>query len=350
MLDNLELMDVTLRDGSYAINFQFSEADTYEICKKLDNSGIRYIEIGHGVGLNASDSQKGEALCSDEEYLAAAERAELNALYGMFCIPGVARVDDLELLDRHHASFVRIGTNVNEVSESKDYIEKAKNLGLIVMANYMKSYVATDSEFEKNVRMSKKYGADGIYIVDSAGGMSKQRIKEYYEIIRNVGGVKIGFHGHDNMGMAVANSIYAAELGFDFVDTSLKGMGRSAGNAATELVYANLLKWYSFNKYDLKLLVECGEKYVKPIYVPSNHSALDLYCGISEFHSSYMKYIHKFSSKYQVDPLDLISAYAKVDRVNIDEELMDKIASSLSTISNRTIRYDFIDYFGNEQG
>lgn len=345
----LQLMDVTLRDGSYAINFRFSENDTRILCKNLSEAGIEYIEIGHGVGLGASNHNQGEALCTDEEYLQAAQATEIQAKYGMFCIPGTAELSDINLLKAFGASFVRVGTNVNEVYKSAKYIDRAKDMGLEVMANYMKSYASSEKEFEKNVRLSKEYGADVIYIVDSAGGMSPVQIKHYFEIVKSIGGVQVGFHGHDNMGLAVSNSLYAIKLGFDFVDTSLRGMGRSSGNASTELVCANIRKWYECDKYDCRKLVDCGEKYIKPIYNVLNHNALDIYCGVADFHSSYMKYIHKYSAKYQVNPLDLIIEYAKHDKINMDEIMLDRLAAGIPKNDIDPNGYSFEKYFGDEQ-
>lgn len=345
----LNIMDVTLRDGSYAINFQFSESDTMVLYQGLAEAGIEYIEIGHGVGLGASSQGNGFALCSDEEYLAAAQRCKGNSKYGMFCIPGIGELDDLKKLKEYGASFVRIGTNVNEVEKSAPYIELAKKLGLEVMANYMKSYASTRDEFKSNVQKSIQYGADVIYIVDSAGGMSETQIEGYFDIIKSVGDIKVGFHGHDNMGLALSNSLFAIKKGFDFVDSSLKGMGRSAGNASTELLCANLLKWYEISKYDCKKLIECAEQFIKPIYNHMNHNALDIYSGIADFHSSYMKYIHKYSSKYNVNPLDLIIEYTKYDKIDMNEKVLDEIASRMPLSRSDIHVYGFQDYFGSEQ-
>lgn len=347
MEKKVNIMDVTLRDGSYAINFQFSDYDTKVLYNQLDEAGIEYVEIGHGMGLDASSKKNGEALCSDEEYLRAIEKK--TAKYGMFCIPGVARLDSLELLKQYGASFVRIGTNVNEVEESLAYIKKAKSLGLEVMANYMKSYVATTDEFRENVKKSKAYGADVVYIVDSAGSMNTDDIQRYYEVIMKEGDIKVGFHGHNNLGLAVANSLYAIRNGFDFVDTSLMGMGRSAGNASTELIVANMMKQGIVNSYNCKKMVECSERYIKPIY---KHimNALDIYCGIAEFHTSYIKYIHRYASKYQVNPLDLIMEYSQIDKVNIDENKLETIARNLPKDDNcNLLDFGFNEYFGNEQ-
>lgn len=346
----MNLMDVTLRDGSYAVNFQFSEYDTKNLYQKLDQANIPYVEIGHGVGMGGGRPEaREEALCTDEEYLRAAQAAGGNAKYGMFCIPGIAGVLELDLLKEYGASFVRIGSAVNEVESTKEYIEKAKALGLEVMANYMKSYVATPEEFHESVRKSKEYGADVIYIVDSAGNMNTDDMMRYYEVLQKEGNIKTGFHGHNNLGLAVANSLFAIKMGFDFVDTSLSGIGRSAGNAATELVVANLNKEQIQNPYNCKKLVVCAEKYIKPIY-ENGYNALDIYCGIAGFHTSYMKYIHKYCSKYQVDPLDLIVEYSKYDKVNMDEEMLDGMARKMAANMECDLAgFGFEQYFGNEQ-
>lgn len=349
MDNSLRIMDVTLRDGSYAINFQFSEYETESICREIESAGVQYIEIGHGMGLGASSIDNGMALCTDREYLLSAQRGSDAAKYGMFCIPGVAQLSDIELLSECGASFVRVGSNVTEVRNTREYIQRAKKLGLEVMANYMKSYVVSPEEFAENVKMSEDYGADVVYIVDSAGSMGREDIERYYEAVKKVSNIKLGFHGHNNLGLAVSNSLYAMELGVDFVDTSLLGMGRSAGNAATELFIANMIKRDGMSEYDLKKVLECAEKYVRPLWKHSSN-ALDLYCGIAEFHTSYMKYIHKYASKYRVNPLDLILLYSQYNKVDMDEEKLDELAAGMKRDDACVLTdFGFNEYIGNEQ-
>ena len=323
MVNKTKIMDVTLRDGSYAINFQFSELDTKKISKSLEVSNVEYIEIGHGMGLDASNINNGFALCTDDEYLISARDVLSKSKYGMFCIPTYARLESLNKLKEYGASFVRVGSNVIDVDNTKEYIMLAKKIGLEVMANYMKSYAATPLAFAENVKKSESYGADYVYIVDSAGSMNKDTIYRYYEAIRKVSNIKLGFHGHNNLGLAVANSLYAKDLGFDIIDTSILGLGRSAGNAATELFIGNLIKNDGIETYNLKSILDCANKYVQPLlkHIPN---ALDLYCGIAEFHTSYIKYIHKYASKYGINPLDLIIEYSKYDKVNMDENVTDE--------------------------
>lgn len=349
MADNTQIMDVTLRDGSYAINFQFSQYETEKICRKLNSAGIEYIEIGHGMGLDASTPDNGEALCTDEEYLMAAQRSVPDAKYGMFCIPTYAKLESIGRMKDMGASFVRVGSNVTEVESTEVYIKEAKKSNLEVMANYMKSYVVSPEMFAENVKKSESYGADVVYIVDSAGSMCRDDIEKYYDAIRKVSNIKVGFHGHNNLGLAVSNSLFAAELGFDFIDTSILGMGRSAGNAATELYIGNLMRNSNKVLYDLKEILDCSEKFVRPLWKHSAN-ALDLYCGIAEFHTSYMKFIHKYSAKYGVNPLDLIINYSRYDKVNLDEKMLEEIAASMKKDEECILTdFGFNEYIGNEQ-
>lgn len=345
-----QIMDVTLRDGSYAINFQFTEHDTRKIGRVLEQSGIPYVEIGHGMGLNASSYRNGVALCSDEEYLASAQEAYQKCKYGMFCIPGIARLEDLDLLKKYGASFVRVGCNVDKIDSSEPYVRRAKELGLMVAANYMKSYTATEEEFEACVRKSMSYGADYVYVVDSAGYMLPEEIKKYYDVIKRVGGPKAGFHGHNNLGLANSNSLYAAEIGFDLIDCSLQGLGRGAGNAATELLVALFQIEFDAQGYDEKKLVQFSEEYVNPLVRNSGIYGLDIYCGIAGFHSSYMKYIHRIASKYSVNPYDLIMKYCEYDKINMDVDKLEEIAKTLPIDFDINLsQYGFGRYIGDEQ-
>ena len=346
---NAQIMDVTLRDGSYAVNFQFSEHDTKKIGSVLEQSGVSFVEIGHGQGLNASNYKNGIALCTDEEYLASAQEAYQTCKYGMFCIPGIARLEDLNLLKKYGASFVRIGCNIDQVDDTEPFVKRAKELGLIVAANYMKSYTATEQEFELCVKKSMSYGVDYVYIVDSAGYMLPEDIKKYYDVVKRVDGPKVGFHGHNNLGLAVSNSLYAAELGFDLIDTSLQGLGRSAGNTSTELFVSLLYVKYGIKDYDIKSIVKFSENYVKPLVRNPGVYGLDIFCGIAGFHSSYMKYIHRVAAKYEVNPYELIVEYCKIDKINMDENLLVEIAKKLPKEDINLSQYGFDRFIGDEQ-
>lgn len=346
---DIQLMDVTLRDGSYAVNFQFSCQDVRIIGRELEESGISWIEIGHGMGLGANSEKNGVALNTDEEYLETAQQTFKKSKFGMFCIPDIASLDDIDMAASYGMHFLRIGTNVNEVEKSEQYIKRAKSKGIKVFANYMKSYVVSPETFADTVKKSESYGADAVYIVDSAGAMFQEDIGRYYDAVRKISDIDIGFHGHNNLGLAVANSIYAAGIGIKYVDASLQGLGRSAGNAQLELLIACLIKKYNISKYDCKKLLMAGRKIVSPLIHERGLNPLDVYSGLAEFHSSYMGYIHKYAGKYSVNPLELIYEYCKYDKVNLEEQVLENIARELPREDIVLSEFAFNEYIGNEQ-
>ncbi len=345
-----EIMDVTLRDGSYAINFQFSTNDEKHICTSLEKLGLKYIERGHGMGVGASSLKNGLALHTDQEYLQCAQTHLKSAKYGMFCIPGTASLEDIDLMAEYGCSFIRVGTNVENIAQSEEYIKRAKKHHMLVMANYMKSYAATPEEFSEAVKHSESWGADLIYIVDSAGNMIPADIEKYYNAIRNCSSkIKTGFHGHNNIGLALSNSLFAAELGIDFIDCSLQGLGRSSGNTSLEHFIICLMRLgYDISTDIISMLLD-SKKYIHPFMKKAGINPIDTICGISGFHTSYLKEIQKCSVRHAVNPLLLIDAYSKQDKVNMDTHLLDEIARHLPKDEQSVETVDFMDYFGAEQ-
>jgi 4-hydroxy 2-oxovalerate aldolase len=345
----VNILDTTLRDGSYATNFSFTKNDTSKICSELQKAGVKFIEIGHGVGFRGSEKGYGKAKQTDEEYLEAAKSVLNKSKLGMFCIPGIANLVDIDLASKYEIDFLRIGTDVTKISESKEFIKKAKDCGMLVTANYMKSYALPPKDFAQKVILSEKYGADIVYIVDSAGGMFESDLKKYYEEIRKVSSIPLGFHGHDNLGLAISNSILAAELGFELIDSSLQGLGRSSGNASTEVLTAALTKKGFTTDINLRKILEIGIKNIQP-KATKGKMPLDIIAGFTDFHSSYMPHIEKFSKKFNVDPISLMIEITKIDKVNLDQEKLEKIAKELPTINISIDKeFAFDRYVGGEQ-
>ncbi len=347
---DLKILETTLRDGSYALNFSFTSADTSVICRELEGAGFEFIEIGHGVGLRASVKGYGVAAATDEEYMIAAKEALKKAKWGMFCIPGIAELEDIDLAAKHGMGFIRIGTNVTDVEKSEEFIKRAKKHGMLVTANYMKSYALPPKQFAEKVKLSESYGVDVVYIVDSAGGMFPEDLRNYVAAIRKVSNIPLGFHGHDNLGFAVANSMEAVALGVDFVDTSLQGLGRSAGNASSELLVSILHKQRQRININLLKVLEIGQRFIHPILARKGQIPLDVISGYADFHSSYMPLIQKYSAKYKINPLLLIIEMCKVDKVHVDEKILEGIAQNIKEKEEVYLTgFGFNKYVGGEQ-
>lgn len=343
MWDNM-VLDTTIRDGSYAIDFKFSLPDVENICRKLDKLGIGYIEIGHGMGLNASSQKNGLSLHSDVEYMRAARDSVKNSMFGFFCIPGIARLEDLDTAKENGVGFIRVGINVDEAERTLEYIEYAKKLGFIVMANLMKSYIVSPDIFTQKALLCQQCGADYVYVVDSAGCMLPEQLTEIYNSVREKSDVKLGFHGHNNMGLAVANSLHCIKLGFSIVDSSFQGLGRSAGNAPTEQVIMALDKMGLNDSVDIPCLLEYGYTSLRDITDKNLVNPLKYICGYSGFHSGYLKYIYSCCSRYKVDPLRLIIAYSKHNQKSMDYDDLCNVAKTLPEDPDKH-PYNFNNYF-----
>ena len=341
----MKILDTTLRDGSYAVDFKFSCEDVSEFTRKLEILNMDYIEIGHGMGLNASSFERGIAMNSDVEYMDAAKSSLDHTPFGFFCIPGIARFEDLETAKEHGVSFVRIGVNADQFEKAIDYIVKAKELGFTVMTNFMKSYLVSPEIFAGNAKEAKGYGADYVYIVDSSGGMLPEQIERYYDKTRELSDIKIGFHGHNNLGLAVSNTIFCVKKGFDIVDCSLQGLGRSLGNASTEMVVMTLDKMGYSLDIDLPRLLEYGYVLMSNLGNKQAYNPLDLICGYTDFHSSNLKYIYKCCNETHVDPLRLILAYSKINKREVNYDELCEVAHSLPVDLDKN-PYSFRDYFG----
>ncbi len=331
-----DILECTLRDGSYAIDFQFSREDTFTIARRLDDLGFPYIEVGHGIGLGASRRNMGVAAETDEEYMSAAAEAVHRGKWGMFCIPGVAELDDIDRAAAAGMGFVRVGTEVADAEKAKPFIERARAKGMFVFSNLMKSYVCATDYFVQQASKCLDYGAQCVYIVDSAGGMLPEEIGAYADALRaKTPDVKLGFHGHHNLGLGVANALHCARMGFAVIDTSLQGFGRSAGNTPTEQFVAVLIRAGFKTAYDPVAVMEAGEELIRPLIQDIGHNSLDTTAGLARFHSSYMRRVLEAAKIKRVDPRRLILALCERDRASAPQELIDAAAAEVATQQRR---------------
>jgi 4-hydroxy-2-oxovalerate aldolase len=326
-MKRINVLDNTLRDGSYAVDFRFTAADTARICTELERVGVRYIEVGHGLGLGATGRGFFPAAASDEEYLRAARSALTSARFGMFCIPSIACLDDIDLAVDHGMDFIRVGTDVTTVAEIRRYVERAKQRGLLTTANLMKSYAVPAERFAEAGALAESFGADVVYLVDSAGCMFPEDVRAYLGALRERSQVPFGFHGHDNLGMAVYNSVFSADQGASFVDGSLQGLGRRPGNAATELLVASLEKRGYDTGIDMLRLLRSGEESTRPLLGPAGIVALDVVSGYAGFHSSFLPKVLVAAEEYAVDPALLIIELCEIDRCDVRDEDLRCVAS-----------------------
>ena len=325
-----DVLEVTLRDGSYLIDFQFTAQDTTTIAGALEAVGFRWIEIGHGLGLNASASGHGVAGATDEQYLDAAASALTKARWGMFFIPGIGRAENLRLAARYKMHFVRIGTDITRLSQAESFIKQAKDLGMLVAYNGMKSYAISAEQWGRSAAQAAAWGADIVCLVDSAGSMEPEEISQYLRAAKSQSSVPLGFHGHDNLSLAMANTLRAVEEGAVMVDSSLQGMGRSAGNAVTEVLVAILQRRGLLSGVDMKGVLDVGVGLIRPLLHQAGIDPTAVIGGQAKFHSSFSPKVARYARKHAIDERDLIVRLCQEDLTGAPDDLLERLSSEIA--------------------
>ncbi len=326
----VEILECTLRDGSYAIDFKFTENDTAVLASVLGRLGFRWIEVGHGIGLGAARAGKGAMPASDERLIEAAKRAAPNALIGCFFIPGIGTVDQLKSARSAGLDFVRIGYNAPEIEDAFSYLTLAKELGLKVCLNFMKTYGISADTFGEKARAGAAAGADVVYCVDSAGSMFPEDVHRYLSAARERSQCELGFHGHSNLQFAVANAVEAVRCGATFIDTTLYGLGRSAGNVPTEIAVAVFNNLGIESGIDLFDVMDAAEEFMGPLMSQMQlYDMMSVAMGCSQFHSSFLPRVAAAARKHGVELRRLVVAMGKLDPVNLSEDNLDRVAGSL---------------------
>jgi len=348
----LEILDTTLRDGSYTVGYQFSVEETKLIAKGLEDAGASRIEVGHGLGLGASRSGHGSQAAPDLHYMRACKSALSKSKFGFFYIPGIATLADLKVLAFEGGGFVRIGIEANNYRSLNDIIKTANELGIEVWVNLMKSNAYTSDECAIAAVNLVTAGAVGVYIVDSAGGMLPETVSQYIGKIYSrfdkydIRG-RVGFHGHDNLGLAVSCSLSAVQAGADIVDGTLLGIGRSTGNAATEVLAMVLTKAGFSVNVDPWAMYDLGDIFIKPFLENRwRQGDTDRVLGFNEIHSAFLPRLRAVADEFEVNLRDLILNLDKNDKSHVSIESIElaiqKINENKIEVSNTK------KYFKNE--
>jgi len=318
----LDILETTLRDGNYVVNFQFTARDTGWLAGQLEACGMNYIEIGHGLGIGASQVYK-KAGATDAEYIKAAKRAVRRAKIGMFAIPGVAKIEDITAAADLGLDFLRVGADLERIDSMAPFVEHARKQGLFVCTNFMKSYTLPADEFAQCCRRAEGFGTQMNYVVDSAGGMLPGEVREYFEAAAAATSVPFGFHGHDNIRLAIANALVAMDCGAKLIDSTLFGVGRGSGNTATEIIVPLAQREYGIWS-DKKVLdlIHLAETEAAPLLRHRHQETISGSLGLAKVHSMYVDDILDWARANQLDPHSLIAEVGEINRTRVDEQIL----------------------------
>ncbi len=329
----MKIFDCTLRDGGNVFGKGFNRELTEMMLRGLIDSGIEEIEYGHCTGIGSTLPDKSNAApLSDIEYLELAKPFVDKAKIGMFVGWKNATKVNVKLAKEYSMDFLRVGINATDGKEGIVGIEEVKNEGLNCKVALMKAYVSSPKELAKEAKEYERAGLDHAIIMDSAGMMTPKIVKEYVTELKNSLTIPVGFHGHNNLGLASANALSALEAGADTIDGGLLGMARSAGNISTEVLMA-ILDQSNENPYNLYSLLDFLDNELIPEMQKAGHyhynSPFDIILGMSGCHSSNVGLFTKIAKEEGVKLYPLIVEVSKVDQKSPSEELMREKAQTI---------------------
>jgi len=330
----INVVDTTLRDGSHTVSHKWTTNEIKEVAGALDEAGISFIEVGHGDGLTGSTVNYGFSKHTDFELVEAAASVVKNAKVTVLLIPGIGTVEDLKKIKEAGATAVRVATHVTEADVSAQHIKAAKEMGFFTVGFLMMAHMADVDTIVEEAKKMESYGADVIYCTDSAGAMLPMDVTEKIGALKNNLNVPVGFHSHNNLGLAIGNCVAAINAGATYIDGSLSGLGAGAGNTSTDTLVALLNKMRCDHTCDLYKTMDASSEALKPVIEAhglklnlTNDSMMLGYAGV---YSSFMLHAKKAAARFNVDYRDVIIECGKRKAVGGQEDWIIEIASKIA--------------------
>ncbi len=324
---DITLIDSSLRDGMHAVGHQFTPADAAAVATALDHAQVPYIEVSHGDGLGGSSFNYGFAAADDSAYLDAVSKVLNNSRLVVLLLPGIGTKTDLQMAADHGAQMVRIATHCTEADISEQHIGLAKSLGLEVVGFLMTAHMIGPDELLAQAKLMQDYGADIVYFADSAGAMVPDDIALRVKLLASELDRPIGVHAHHNLGLAVANSLAAADAGATYLDGCLLGAGAGAGNAQLEVLAAVLERRGYVTGVDLYGAIDAAQQQLAPLLRrPQVIDGASLILGYAGVYSSFLLHAERAASRYDVDARDLLVELGRRKVVGGQEDMIEAVA------------------------
>lgn len=328
--------DTTLRDGSHTVSHKFSPDDVKKIASSLDAAGIDIIEVGHGDGLTGSTINYGFSPYNDFDIVKAASSVVKNSKLAVLLIPGIGTVEDLERAQDCGANAVRVATHVTEADVGAQHIKAAKKMGLFTVGFLMMSHMASVERVLEEAKKFESYGADVVYCTDSAGAMLPIDVKEKISTLVQNLSIPVGHHSHNNLGLAIGNSLAAIEAGATYIDGSLSGLGAGSGNTATDTLVAVMKKMNYDVNADLFKTMDASTKSLIPVLeakgIKTNTNLDAMILGYAGCYSSFLLHSRRAAERFNVDVRDIIIELGNRKAVGGQEDWIIEVASDLSKL------------------
>lgn len=332
MSNNIILHDMSLRDGMHPKRHQITLEQMRTIARGLDDAGIPLIEVTHGDGLGGASVNYGFPAHSDEEYLSTVIPELKQAKVSALLIPGIGTVDHLRMAHGLGVSTIRVATHCTEADTSEQHISLGRELGMDTVGFLMMSHMNSPEGLVQQAKLMESYGANCIYITDSAGHLLPNTVKERLLAVRDAlkPETELGFHGHHNLAMGVANSVAAIEAGANRIDAAAAGLGAGAGNTPMEVLVAVLDLMGIPTGVDVFRIQDVAEDLVVPIMdfpIRLDRDALTL--GYAGVYGSFLLFAKRAEQKFGIPAREILVEMGRRGMVGGQEDMIEDTALSL---------------------
>ena len=335
MIKKILICDPTLRDGNHAVRHQLSRESFIAYCKAAEAAGVPIVEVGHGNGLGASSLLVGECRLSDEEILTVSRANLSKSRLAIHVIPGFCTIKhDLAMAVEAGVDVFRIASHCTEADITDRHIAYIRQAGKEAFGVLMMSHMASPAVLLEEAKKMESYGAEAIVIMDSSGAYFPSDVTERISTLMDGLSVPVGFHGHNNLGMAVINSVAAVNAGATIIDGTIRGFGAGAGNTQLEVLVAVFERLGFATGIDLYKILDAAdiaEKEFNPIapYI----SPMSIVSGLAGVFSGFAKHVGQAAKDYNVDARDIFFGLGKRNAVAGQESLIIEVARDLAAQS-----------------
>ncbi|GIN19528.1 MAG TPA: 4-hydroxy-2-oxovalerate aldolase [Bacillus bacterium] len=328
---DIKITEVCLRDGSHAVAHQFTEQQVRNVIRALDEAGMHYIEVSHGDGLGGSTIQYGRSLVDEMKLIEAAVEEAKQSKIAVLLLPGIGTVHELKEACKCGAKLVRVATHVTEADVSAQHINMARELGMEALGFLMMAHSAPVEVLVEQAKLMESYGAEAVYVTDSAGALLPHEVRERVKALRDNLDIEVGFHGHNNLSVAVANTLAAIEEGATRIDGSVRCLGAGAGNTQTEVLLAVMDRMGYVIDIDLYKMMDLAEDVVGPL-IPGSQEIKkgSLVLGYAGVYSSFLLHAERAARKFGIDPRDILIELGKMKVVGGQEDMILDLAANLA--------------------
>ncbi|MCW6007657.1 4-hydroxy-2-oxovalerate aldolase [Micromonospora sp. CPCC 205371] len=331
---DLRITDSSLRDGSHAKRHQFTTAEVAAVVGALDAAGVPVIEVTHGDGLGGSSFTYGFSRTPEQELISVAVETARNAKIAFLMLPGVGVKDDIVASAGNGATVCRIATHCTEADISAQHFGLARELGLETVGFLMMAHSISPEDLAKQARIMADAGCQCVYVVDSAGALVLDQVSDRVAaLVAELGDdAQVGFHGHENLGLGVANSVLAARAGATQIDGSTRRFGAGAGNTPVEAFVGVCDKLGITTGVDFFAIVDAAEDVVRPAMPEECRlDRMALVMGYAGVYSSFLKHAYTLAERYGVSGAEILVEAGARRLVGGQEDQLIDIALTLSS-------------------